>query len=46
MFEALFVLTLFGVLYVGIIEFLEKCDRYKAWPVREIHLGSQGSSRR
>jgi hypothetical protein len=27
MFDALFVLTLFGLLYVDIIEFLEKCER-------------------
>ena len=26
MFDALFVLTLFGLLYVDIIEFLEKCE--------------------
>ncbi len=26
MFEILFVVTLFGVLYLDIIEFLDKCD--------------------
>jgi hypothetical protein len=38
MFESLFVLTLFGVLYVDIIEFLEKCDHPQTSAVQEIRL--------
>ncbi len=38
MFETLVVLTIFGVLYVDIIEFLEKCDHPHTSAVREIHL--------
>ena len=50
MFEVLFILTLFGVLYVDIIEFLEKCDRYHArpcevstWVLKALPDGSPGS---
>jgi hypothetical protein len=38
MFESIFILTLFGVLYVDIIEFLEKCDHAHTSAVREFHL--------
>ena len=41
MFEALFVLTLLALLYVDIIEFLEKCDHPHTWAVRSVHPESQ-----
>ncbi len=44
MFAVLFVLTYFGILYLGIIEFLEKCDHFHPWPVRGIDLRSQDTS--
>ncbi len=44
--EVLFVLTYFGILYVGILEFLEKCDHALTQASRGIHLGSLGTLRR
>jgi hypothetical protein len=44
MFALLFILTYFGILYLGIIEFLEKCDHFPPWSVRSIDLGSQNTS--
>ncbi len=46
MFEALFVLTHLAVLYVDIIEFLEKCDRPHTWSVRSVYPESQETTRR
>ncbi len=44
MFAVLFLLTYFGILYLDLIEFLEKCDHSPSWPVRSIDLGSQDTS--
>ena len=44
MFEALFVLVFFGLLYVDIIECLEKCDRPHALPLRGVHRESKDTS--
>jgi len=38
MFEVLFVLTFFGVMYVDIIELLEKCEQLHTRAVQEVHL--------
>jgi hypothetical protein len=46
MFEALFVLTLFGLLYVDIIEILEKCGHSHTSAVQGVHLESQDTPRR
>ncbi len=46
MFEALFVLTLLALLYVDIIEFLEKCDHPHTWSVRSVYPESQETTRR
>lgn len=43
MFEALFVLTLFGVIYVDIIELLEKCKYPPTDTGQEVHLEYQES---
>ncbi len=41
MFEVLFVLTFFGVMYVDIIELLEKCEHLHTRAVHEVHLDYQ-----
>ena len=46
MFESLFVLVLFGLVYVDIIECLEKFGHSDTWPQRELHLESQDTPRR
>jgi hypothetical protein len=45
-FEALFVLTFFGVLYVDIIEILEKCAHPHQWAAQGVRPGSQDTPRR
>ncbi len=45
MFEALFVLTLFGLLYVDLIEFLAKCDHPHPGAVRAVLLEPQAPRR-
>ena len=41
MFETLIVLTVFGVLYVEIIEILEKCKHLHTDAEEEVHRGYQ-----
>jgi hypothetical protein len=43
MFEVLFLLTLFGVVYVDIIELLEKCEHPHTDTGQEVHLDYQES---
>jgi|GEM_PF-1302316 len=43
MFEVLFLLTLFGVVYVDIIELLEKCEHPHTDTGQEVHLEYQES---
>jgi hypothetical protein len=43
MFEALFLLALFGVVYVDIIELLEKCKHPHTDTGQEVHLEHQES---
>jgi hypothetical protein len=45
MFEALFLLALFGVMYVDIIELLEKCKYPPTDTGQEVHLEYQESPR-
>jgi hypothetical protein len=37
MFEVLILLTCYGLLYVEIIEILEKCKQGRTSPVQEVH---------
>jgi hypothetical protein len=43
MFEVLFLLALFGVMYVDIIELLEKCKHPHTDTGQEVHLEYQES---
>ncbi len=43
--EVLFVLTYLAILYVVILEFLDKCDHALMQASRGIHLGSLGTLR-
>jgi hypothetical protein len=44
MFEILIVLTVIGVLYVEIIEILEKCAQFRSDVEQEVHRDYQVSS--